>query len=150
MDHPQTMDKNAMNAATIDTQAQIWAKHLEDCEANKSGGSRNLARQKIARKTGVPAGTFENLRRGRTKGIRSWMFERLRAAMIDQLESEIRRATHELEVARAAGNSNCEIKMERLAAQIAKSQQLIAQSEIGRPSRAYAREGTKPTVGEFQ
>lgn len=57
----------------------------------------------LARDVGVAPGRFERIRAGRVKGVSQWFFERVRSLVIREIESEIRRLTHELEIARQSG-----------------------------------------------
>lgn len=83
--------------------AREWVGRLETSEARRSGSGLGQARQVVARKLGLPGGTLENIRRGRTKGIRSWIEERIRTAVIRELEKEIVGLEHELQMARQCG-----------------------------------------------
>ena len=102
MEHPRNGDDYAMTAATFDETAVGFARRLEDREREKSRVTLPVARQIVARRTGVAIGTLENLRRGRVKGVREWIAERLRAALIAELEAEVARAEHELTILRAS------------------------------------------------
>ncbi|MFO1147768.1 MAG: hypothetical protein U1E62_05260 [Alsobacter sp.] len=86
-----------------DAFAREWVGRLEGIEARKSGRGMPAAREALARRLGVPAGTLENIRRGRSKGIRAWLDERIRAAVIRELTTEILRLEHEVQVARQCG-----------------------------------------------
>jgi hypothetical protein len=92
-----------MTSAEIDLEASTWARYLEAHVAYRTSVPLRIAREMVARKIGVQPGTLENLRRGRTKGIRVWIAERIRAAVVKELEAEINRLTHDLEMARASG-----------------------------------------------
>lgn len=61
------------------------------------------ARQRIAERLRVGVGTFENLVRGRVKRIDASIRDRLQALLVRELEGEIVRLTHELEIARQCG-----------------------------------------------
>lgn len=86
-------------ALASDEQAGRWLSLLESRERS-AGKSAPGARATVARRLGVLPGTLENISRGRTKGVRAWIFETLRAAVIRDLEGEIQKLEHELEVAR--------------------------------------------------
>jgi hypothetical protein len=49
---------------------------------------------------GVPAGTLASLRWGRVKAVRAWVEAAVRRFAVNQLEAEIRRLTHELDLVR--------------------------------------------------
>ena len=83
----------------------------------------------VARRIGVAPGTVENLRRGRIKFVER-VEARIRAAFVSLLESEIGRATHELEtMRRAADRSDCaalRAAESALRRRVAEAQALIA------------------------
>ena len=57
-----------------------------------------IARAAVARRVGGAVGTLENLRRGRIKGVRAWIAEALRDALVKELKSEIAAHEHELAI----------------------------------------------------
>lgn len=61
------------------------------------------ARQSLAHKLRVGVGTVENLVRGRVKRVDAAIRDRLQALLVRELETEIARLTHELEIARQSG-----------------------------------------------
>lgn len=89
----------------IELSARDWAAALEDREQTRSGVSLPNALATVARRIGVAPGSLENLRRGRSKGVRAFLYEKIRAAFIRECEQEMRRLAHELELARQAGLS---------------------------------------------
>lgn len=89
-------------AAATSDRAADWARRLEDRRASRTGCLK-AARIALARETGVPAGTFENFRRNRIKQVATWISERLRAAVIRELEAEVRALEHELQILRQTG-----------------------------------------------
>lgn len=91
-----------MQTTTLDCKARDWARALEEREAVRAG-SIPEARRSLARRLGLAIGTFDGIRRQRTKSISLAVFERLRAAVIRDLQNEIARCSHELEIARQAG-----------------------------------------------
>lgn len=88
-----------MTSLAYDDQIRKWARDLEDAEASRLGMPLSEARPIIASKFGIPAGTLENMRRNRIKGLRGWIRDRVQALVIREIEAEIQRLTHELEVA---------------------------------------------------
>lgn len=86
-----------MFAITVD-QAASWARDLEDREARVSGLPVSEARSRIAGKIKVPAGTLENLRRGRLKEVKTSLVAVLIAATRKALEADIAKLEHELAV----------------------------------------------------
>ena len=85
-----------MNAVTQDDLAQRWVERLERRTADLLGVNRLQARRRVADRTGIPAGSLENIVRGRCKGVRAWIFDRLRAAALADLQREITAHEHEL------------------------------------------------------
>ena len=61
------------------------------------------ARQRLADKLKIGVGTFENLVRGRVKRVDAAIRDRLHALLVRELEAEITRLSHELEIARQCG-----------------------------------------------
>lgn len=68
------------------------------------GLSVHVARETLARKIKVGAGTIERLVRGRIKRIDASIRDRLQALLVRELEGDITRLSHELEIARQAGS----------------------------------------------
>jgi len=82
------------------------AQTLDRRERHKLG-SKGIARQSLANKLRIGIGTFENLVRGRVKRVDAAIRDRLQALLVRELEQEIARLTHELEIARQGGASPC-------------------------------------------
>ena len=91
------------SAALPDEKVREWTGWLEHQRARREATTLPFARRSVARDVGVAPGRFERIRAGRVKGISHWFFERVRALVIREIESEIRRLTHELEIARQSG-----------------------------------------------
>lgn len=96
MRHPSERDKASMLVTT--DQAATWARALEEREAGLSGLPLPAARGRVASRIKVPAGTLENLRRGRLKEVRAGVAAALHAAFRKLLEAEIAKLEHELAV----------------------------------------------------
>ena len=96
-------EQTNMQSTTYTDLARSWGRTLEDREATRSGVSVRDARKAVARRAGVSPGTLETLRIGRLKTVATHIYERLRAAVIADLQHEIRRLEHELEIARQSG-----------------------------------------------
>ena len=114
-----------MQSAVFIDQARTWGRSLEEAEAMRSGTSIPEARKRIARKTGISPGTFENLRNGRLKSIGAHFYARLREAAIAEMEAEIRRLSHEIDIARQAGCDARDDEMAAASAALAKARKLI-------------------------
>ena len=79
-----------------------FARNLEQRE-RRSVSSLRLARTRLAGKLRIGVGTLENLLRGRVKRIDAMVRDRLQALLVHELQQEIARLTHELELARQSG-----------------------------------------------
>lgn len=111
--------------ATFEDIARQWVTGLEDAESRETGQPIRVARHYVARKTGVSAGTLENIRRGRLKRIGTTIADRLQAYMVRQLQSEIMKKQNDLEMVLrcrggAAGNEVAELQEA-----IARAQRLV-------------------------
>jgi transposase-like protein len=103
--------KDILPMSSIDVAAREWVVRLEDAERKRSGSALPIARAAVARHLGVAPGTLENIRRGRTKGVRGWIADRLCAAVTEHIQFEIARLEHDLEVARHCGMGTRESEM---------------------------------------
>lgn len=89
-----------MNATAEVFSAAADARRLIDGEKRRSGLLADEARERVASRLGVAPGTLENLLLGRLKGVASYLRDRLRSAVIRQIEAEIARLEHDLQMAR--------------------------------------------------
>lgn len=80
-----------------------WTEALEESEAKRRGCSREIARPFLASRLKVLPGTIENIIRGRVKEPRERIKDAVRNAFIREMEMEIQRLSHEIEMARASG-----------------------------------------------
>lgn len=78
------------------------AQNLERRERARVG-STERARRSLAARLRIGVGTFENLVRERVKTVDARIRDRLQALLVHELEQEIQRLTHELEMARQSG-----------------------------------------------
>lgn len=95
------------NDGTIHPEREValyrgYARRLEEIEMGR-GRKQPDAWTAIAAAAGIPRGSFENLRRGRLKGITSFLKARVRAALIRELEQEAARLEHQLSILRRSG-----------------------------------------------
>ena len=97
------MASEEMDKMSADVLARHWVTRLEAREARKTGTTLPRARAIVARRLGVAPGTLENLRRGRTNGVRAWLAEKIAQAVVREIINEIRGLEHELAVARQCG-----------------------------------------------
>ena len=94
-----------MNAMSDVETVNRFARLIEDAEAKRLGIRVQEARTFIASRLGISPGTMENWRRMRTKIVPNWLMNRLRAELINVLQSEIRRLEHEVQLARQIGSN---------------------------------------------
>lgn len=117
--------ENRVSTATISANARTWADRLVEMEARKDG-SANLARERLARRLGVPVGTLTSLHKsGRAKRIAADFYARLQARFIEGLQHEIAQAMHEISNARQTGLDPRETEMARLQAAVAAAQAFL-------------------------
>ena len=83
------------------------------------------ARRRIADKLRVGVGTFENLVRGRVKRVDANIRDRLQALLVRELEGEIARLSHELQLARQSGNRLDADEVGEIETHLAKARALI-------------------------
>jgi hypothetical protein len=96
---PKEKDKMS-NCETIP--ARHWLAFVETSEAKKLGlARRDDARPVVAARLKEAPGTLENLHRGRIKGLRHALVEKLRSEFIRAAEREVRQLENELAIARA-------------------------------------------------
>ena len=109
-----------------------WARDLEAREVARSGFDRRAAQEAVARRTGVPASKLISLAKNRLKSIGVGAFEALRAGMIRELEQEMRRLEHELQLLRATGMDPRQDEMAEVVADLAKARQALGLPAIDR------------------
>lgn len=97
----RTSRTNSSNGEVMSSATAI-ARSLERQERGRTG-SVQRARQSLASKLRIGIGTFENIVRGRVKRIDAAIRDRLQALLVQELEREIMRLSHELEIARQSG-----------------------------------------------
>lgn len=127
MSHPPK-DKTTMSAVEFDAFSRQSVRFLEDHAAEQGSMPVGVARKIVARRIGVSPGTLEGIRKGRTKGVREWVAERIRAAFIRELEAEIARLSHELQMARARGSDPRSDVMAKAVASLASARALIEEA----------------------
>ena len=117
---PTKLDEISMNA-------QRMVCDLEEREARRAGLTLANARCVIARRLGASPGTLENIRRDRVKSPRAWLVDRVRALFIAELQSEIRRLEHELDLARQSGAHPAGDEMAEAETLLARAKTLIGE-----------------------
>lgn len=104
--------------------ARGWARTLEEREASR-GLDRRAAQEAVARRTGVPLGKIVSLRKNRLKDIGVAAYEALRRGVMSEIEQEMRRLEHELQLLRTAGLDPRDDQMEAVVADLAKARQAL-------------------------
>lgn len=107
--------------------AYAIAQSLERREAARAG-SVERARERIAERARIGVGTLENIIRMRVKRIDAAVRDRLQALLIRDLETEIARLTHELEVARQSGAHLTSASISEVETHLARARDLLASS----------------------
>ncbi len=104
--------------------AITFARTLEQRERTRVS-SVKVARARLAHKLRVGVGTVENLVRGRVKRIDATIRDRLQALLVTELEQEILRLTHELEIARQCGAHLASQQVGEIETHLAKARALL-------------------------
>lgn len=121
----RTIGQQPMNAFTDVELAQRFARQLEEGEAKAVGSSIQGARKRVAQRISASPGFLENLRRGRIKTIPSYLMQKIREAMIAELQNEIARCEHEINLARQTGARNSDDEILAAAAQVAAAKKIL-------------------------
>jgi hypothetical protein len=98
---------------------------LEAIRALRSSASIAHARASIARETRIAAGTLENIKRQRTKGVRGWIADTIRGALVRELQREIERLNHELQTLLQRGVDHREPEMAEVQSLIVRVRQSL-------------------------
>lgn len=104
--------------------AVALARSLEQRERTRVS-SIAMARQRLATKLRVGVGTVENLVRGRVKRVDAAIRDRLQALLVRELEQEIMRLTHELEMARQGGSHLASFDVGEIETHLEKARSLL-------------------------
>jgi len=115
-------DKSTMSSAAT---MQDWASRLIRREAERSQLDRDSAARAVARRIGLAPGSLSNVARGRAKRLTVAISDAIRSAMIRELQREIERLTHELQLARAIGDDPRSVKVAEIEACLARAQALL-------------------------
>jgi hypothetical protein len=93
--HPRNEDKTSMLA--FDQTVAHNLALLEEIKLRQHP-SRSSARAAVAREAKILPGTYENIRRRRTKGIRGYVGRAVEALLLRELDGELRRLEHERQI----------------------------------------------------
>lgn len=124
----QYRDNKSMSSAALDQDAKRWATVIEDGEARRLGRNIEEVRPIVANRLGVAPGTIERLRKGRVKGVKTWLYGRLRGLVIEELQREIHGLQHELFLARQSGVGAGDDAIIAAQTHIAAAQELLKES----------------------
>lgn len=116
-----------MSDAATYQRAVAW---IEDDAARRHGMPVKAVRAMVARDMGLAPGTLENVRKGRTKGLRGWIERKIDEALVRALERRIAALSHELALAKARGVAGDRRAVGPLVAAREELAQLLA--EVGR------------------
>lgn len=119
------VDDEMTRALTIDEQTREWTRWLEHSRARRDATTIPHARRSLARSLQVSPGTIERLRTGRVKGVRQWLFDRVRCLVVREIESEIQRLSHDLELARRCDRSTRGVEVEEIETHLAAVRRLL-------------------------
>lgn len=124
--------ERALSTATLDDFKRL-AEACEKREQLRSGGSREDARQRLARRIGVLPGTLYTLARDRLKRLDANLRDRLTAYAISDLQSEMERLAHDLAMARQMGAHQDSPMVADIEKHLAAARALIAEAANGKP-----------------
>jgi predicted nucleic acid-binding protein len=123
-----------MNAATDIERSALFARRLLDIEAERHGVGAELAKARVARREGVPASTLDNIVRGRVKQVAAWVRDRLAQAVVREIQNEISRLEHEIQIARISADQPRDADLLAAEAALAQARQLISRDGIENPA----------------
>ncbi len=130
MSGPISESNKAMpNASCSNTDARRWVIDAEDREQLRLGVALPIARQSLSRKIGVPVGTLHNIRRARLKGLKTWVYEKIRAYIMAELRAEIKRLSDELEMAARFSSRPTGDEIEQAKNALAEARKLVSRGE---------------------
>lgn len=107
--------------------ARLVADGIERREQRRHGGTREQARQRVARKLGWSPGTLYNLARDRLKRFDGDLRRQLATYAVTDLENEIATLTSELAAARRLGAAEDPALVRKVSAVLAEAQALHAE-----------------------
>lgn len=99
----QHRGENSMSAVEFDSRYQDNMRSLVRMRAKRAGVDVPAARRAVAADLHVSPSKVERAEKGRFKTVGAWLFDRVRGLVIREIENEIQRLTHELEIARQCG-----------------------------------------------
>ena len=106
------------------------ARRLESRERHRTG-NQQVARRSLAMKLRVGVGTIENLVRGRVKRIDATIRDKLQALLVKELEQEIARLWHELDIARQGGAHLASEQISEIETHLSQARAVLSQTAFG-------------------
>lgn len=126
MDRRETGSIVHMSTAVADIErAGQDARRLIEMEALRTGATIEIARKRVAAREGIAPSTVDNILRRRVKAVAGWVRDRLRAALIRELQAELMRLEHELSIARLAAESTSDRDVAAAEAALAQAKRLL-------------------------
>lgn len=116
--------KGMSGAVSTIEEARELAQRLER-RKTAQGMSVDAARESLSRRIGIAPRTWKNLAGGRLKRLDAWLRDGLQALLIRELENEIARLTHELDLARQGGAHPASLDVGAIETHLAKAKALL-------------------------
>lgn len=114
-----------MTAVEFDRLHQHNAQRLVRLRASRRGVDVPQARADVASELRVSAAKIERAEKGRFKQVSAFFYERMRALVIREIEKEIGKLSHELDIARQAGVGATDPAYQEAAAALAMAKNLM-------------------------
>lgn len=111
--------------STHEAVAREWAGTLVRRELHRSGMTKAHAADTVARRVGMTGPGLYNIITGRTKRLTASMAAAIRNALIRDLESEVQRLPHELDLLRAGGADPRSLAVGEIESLLAQARSLI-------------------------
>jgi hypothetical protein len=128
INHPS---EATMTTVTLIDRARQVADDLEAREQRRNGGSRSDARARLARRLRVLPGTLYNLARNCLKKLDAELRDRLTAAAVRDLQSEIASLNNALDVAHQMGLAEDHPNISKIKGHLASAQALFSETKVG-------------------
>ncbi len=122
----QHRGESDMSAVDFDARYQNNMRSLVRMRAKRAGLDVPAARRAIATDLHVSPSKVERAEKGRFKSVGAWLFGRVRGLVIREIENEIQRLTHELEIARQCGSDPRSFDTGAVEARLAEVRRLLS------------------------
>lgn len=121
-------ESEVMDAATDVTTASSMIQRLENIEAERRGVTVQEVRIIISRKVRLSTASLANLRRGRRKSVKTDEMGKVRSALIQALQKQIRALEHEITIHRQTGADHRDLDFAKAEASLETARALIARA----------------------